>query len=145
MKRYVLLIAAILVTAGGCNYLDVVPETKAKFEDCFKSQSECQKFEYYMYQSMPCPGSHYATPDFMAGDDFISGRKGTVSYFQYKSVLYGIESPSQSYWGFWWSGSIPELDARRTTLDIYESIRHCYMMLDNIDKVPDITKENYDT
>ncbi|MDD5892472.1 MAG: RagB/SusD family nutrient uptake outer membrane protein [Bacteroidales bacterium] len=145
MKRYEFLIAGMLTLAVGCNYLDVVPETKAKFEDCFKSQSECQKFKYYMYQSMPCPGSHYATPDFLAGDDFISGRKGTVSYFQYKSVLYGIESPNQSYWGFWWSGNIPELGSRRTTLDIYESIRHCYMMLDNIDKVPDITTENYNT
>ena len=145
MRRYAILIAGLLIMAGGCSYLNVVPETKATFEDCFKSQSECQKFEYYMYQSMPCLGSHYATPDFFGGDDFITGRKGTVSYFQYKSILYGLESPSQSYWGFWWSGKIDELGGRRTTLDIYDSIRHCYMMLENIDKVPDITKEHYDT
>lgn len=145
MKRIFIVLLASVFAAVSCDYLDVVPESKAKFDDCFKSQSECKKFEYYMYQSMPCMGSHFATPDMLAGDDFISGKKGTVSYFQYKSVLYGLESPSQSYWGFWWTGSIPELDSRRTNLDTYESIRHCYMMLDNIDKVPDISLENYNT
>ena len=145
MKNRIYALIATALCLASCDYLDVVPESKATFDDCFKSQSECQKFEYYMYQSMPCMGSHYATPDFMAGGDYISGRKGTVAYFQYKSVLYGLESPSQSYWGFWYTGSIPEIDWRRTVLDIYESIGHCYMMLNNIDKVPDISEENYDT
>ena len=145
MRKNIILFILASMAVASCDYLDIVPESKAKFEDCFKSQSECKKFQYYMYQSMPCMGSHHATPDFLAGDDIISGKKGTVSYFQYKSVLYGLESPSQSYWGFWWTGSIPELDSRRTKLDTYESIRHCYMMLNNIDKVPDISVENYNT
>lgn len=140
-KIFPILTCAALLAS--CNYLDVVPESKATFDDCFKSQSECQKFEYYLYQSMPLIGTHYTTPDFFGGDDYITGVKGTVAYFQYKSILYGLESPSQSYWGFWWTGSIPEIDWRRNPLDVYESIRHCYMLLNNIDRVPDISEENY--
>lgn len=138
-------ILTILLAFSSCNYLDVVPESKAKFDDIFKQQSECQKFVYYMYQNIPNPMGHCYCPEHMAGDDFISGRKGAVNYFQYKSILYGLESPSQSYFGMWWSGDIPELGGRRTNYNIYASIRHCYMLLNNIDKVPDITEENYNT
>lgn len=140
--KYIILAACVL---SSCNYLDVVPETKATLDDCFKSQSECQKFQHSMYQSMPSFGSHYASPDFFGGDDYITGRKGTVSYFQYKSVLYGLESPSQSYWGWWWAGPIAELGGRRYCEDKYEAIRHCYTMLENIGRVPDISETNFNT
>lgn len=144
MKKYLYLLLAA-ATLGSCDYLDVVPESKATFDDIFRSQTECQKFVYYMYQNIPNPMVHCYTPAHMAGDDFMSGRKGAVNYFQYKSVLYGLESPSQSYYGMWWSGPISELGDRRTNYNIHASIRHCYMLLNNIDKVPDITPQNYDT
>lgn len=143
MKKYLFLFLA--AAFGSCDYLDVVPESKATFDDIFKSQTECQKFVYYMYQNIPAPLVHCWTPQQMAGDDFISGRMGAVNYFQYKSILYGLESPSQSYFGMWWSGKIEELGNRRTNYNIHASIRHCYMLLNNIDKVPGLTPENYDT
>ena len=144
MKKYIYLLFSAVLCAS-CDYLDVVPESKATFDDIFRSQTECQKFVYYMYQNIPNPMIHCWSPSYMAGDDFISGPGGSVQYFQYKSVLYGIESPSQSYFGYWWPGDIPALGNRRSCYNIFSSIRHCYMLLNNIDRVPDITPANYDT
>jgi hypothetical protein len=143
MKKYLYLLLA--VTLGSCDYLDVVPESKATFDDIFRAQTECQKFVYYMYQNIPNPMAHCWSPAYMAGDDYISGPGGPVNYFQYKSVLYGIENPSQSYFGYWWPGPDKDYGGHRTCYNIFESLRHCYMLLNNIDRVPDITPANYDT
>lgn len=146
INKYITLLLLGMAALSSCSYLDIVPDTKATFDDCFKSQAECKKFQMYLYQSMPSPGSWYSVPETYAGDDFISGRKGSVKYFQYKSLLYGLESPSQSYFGFWYTGTSDGMDnSRRTILEMYESIRHCYMFLSNIDRVPDITEENLRT
>ncbi|MDE5954866.1 MAG: RagB/SusD family nutrient uptake outer membrane protein, partial [Bacteroidales bacterium] len=146
INKYIILLLLGMAALSSCSYLDIVPDTKATFDDCFKSQAECKKFQMYLYQSMPSPGSWYSVPETYAGDDFISGRKGSVKYFQYKSLLYGLESPSQSYFGFWYTGTSEGMDnSRRTILEMYESIRHCYMFLANIDRVPDITEENLRT
>ncbi|MDE5733081.1 MAG: RagB/SusD family nutrient uptake outer membrane protein, partial [Bacteroidales bacterium] len=110
INKYIILLLLGMAALASCNWLDIVPDTKATFDDCFKSQAECKKFQMYLYQSMPSPGSWYSVPETYAGDDFISGRKGSVKYFQYKSLLYGLESPSQSYFGFWYTGTSDGMD-----------------------------------
>ncbi|MFR5980770.1 MAG: hypothetical protein ACLUGV_05355 [Alistipes shahii] len=52
------------------------------------------------------------SPDQFAGDDFITGARGTTYYFSSKSLLYGEENANLTYFGRW----APELHQRRHEL-----------------------------
>lgn len=140
--KNIFLILILTLTLNSCeDYLDVVPEGKATIEDIYRTQLQAQNFLYTLYATMPDRVSIQSMPDFGAGGDFISGYYGSVRWFSYKSLLYGLESASNTYFGMWstTSSSYPT-GARR--YDIYGTIRHCYNFLNNIDRVPDITEEN---
>ena len=80
------------------------------------------------------------SPDQFAGDDFITGARGTTYYFSSKSLLYNEETSSDTYFGRWEPSSV----SGGTNYDIYRGIRYCYYMLDNVYKVPVISPENAD-
>ena len=80
------------------------------------------------------------SPDQFAGDDFITGARGTPYYFSSKSLLYNEETSSNTYFGRWEPSSV----SGGTNYDIYRGIRYCYYMLDNVYKVPVISPENAD-
>ena len=80
------------------------------------------------------------SPDQFAGDDFITGARGTTYYFSSKSLLYNEETSSNTYFGRWEPSSV----SGGTNYDIYRGIRYCYYMLDNVYKVPVISPENAD-
>jgi starch-binding outer membrane protein, SusD/RagB family len=142
MKKYISLFISILVlTLYSCDYLNVVPKGQATLDDLFKSSDECQKFVYYMYSQIPTHGWANWQPDLCGGDDMMTGPGGSIRWYPYKSILYGVESPSTTYFGMWdTSSSSP---TGRTNYDLYKGIRYCYLLLNNINKVPDITAENY--
>ena len=89
---------------------------------------------------MPNLIGYYWSPDQFAGDDFITGARGTTYYFSSKSLLYNEETSSNTYFGRWEPSSV----SGGTNYDIYRGIRYCYYMLDNVYKVPVISPENAD-
>ncbi len=142
MKKIYLFAIFISLLAFGvsCDYLDVVPEGQATVDDLFNSENECQKFVDYLYENIPRHGYKW-TPDMFAGDDLITGKKGTTRWYPYKSILYGEENANTTYYGMWYTGS--SSPDGRTNYDIYKSIRYCYMLLEHVGDVPDISEENY--
>lgn len=139
-KIKIFLILLLPIAFASCNYLDVVPEGQATVDDVFSSETECQKFIYTLYSEVPWHGFKW-TPDMFAGDDIMTGSKGTTRWYPYKSILYGEETASTTYYGLWYTGT--ESPSGRTNYEVYKSIRYCYMLLDNINNVPDISEENY--
>ena len=80
------------------------------------------------------------SPDQFAGDDFVTGARGTTYYFSSKSLLYGEENANLTYFGRW----APNCTSGGTNYDIYRGIRYCFYLLDNIYKVPAVSQENAD-
>lgn len=140
MKKIISAFAFLPLLFCSCEYLDVVPEGKATEEDIWKTTEQADKFRYYLQTYMPNLIGYDWSPDQFAGDDFISGARGTTYYFSSKSILYGEETSSKTYFGRWANSST----GGSTNYDIYRGIRYCYYMLDNVYNVPVITHENAD-
>ena len=141
MKLSKLLLATILCfTFSGCKkYLDVIPEGQASLDDMFKSEVECQKFVQYLYHNIPTHGGVYL-PDMYGADDFVSNVKGTTRWFRFKSILFDEENANSTYFGMW--STELSTPTGRTNYDIFNSIRYCYLLLERIHKVPDLSPEN---
>jgi hypothetical protein len=135
-----LLIASVAIFTA-CDFLDIVPTEQATVDDLFATRADCEKFALYLYHNIPTHGSSTYLPDMYAGDDMITGPRGTTRYFRYKSILYGEETPSQTYFKMW--STAENEPAGNTKYDVYKSIRNCYMLLDRIDETPGLSDEDY--
>ena len=91
MKKIISILAFTSLLCCSCDYLDVVPEGKATEEDIWKTTEQADKFRYYLQTYMPNLIGYDWSPDQFAGDDFITGARGTTYYFSSKSLLYGEE------------------------------------------------------
>lgn len=140
MKKIISILAFTSLLCCSCDYLDVVPEGKATEEDIWKTTEQADKFRYYLQTYMPNLIGYDWSPDQFAGDDFITGARGTTYYFSSKSLLYNEETSSNTYFGRWEPSSV----SGGSNYDIYRGIRYCYYMLDNVYKVPVISPENAD-
>lgn len=96
-----ILFAALTLGYTSCDYLDVVPKSKATENDIWKTPAEAKKFRFNMMQYMPVLFSYTKSPDQFAGDDFMSGSRSTSYWFPGKSLHYNEENPSQTYFGYW--------------------------------------------
>jgi len=131
-----IILAAFL--AASCNYLDVVPTSKATEDDIFKTAAQAKNFRFNMMSFMPNIICSAWAPDILAGDDFTTGPRSTAYWFPGKSLLYNMENPSQTYFGYW----APTARDNGTNYDMFRGIRYSYYFMDNIYRIPDITEEN---
>lgn len=138
---YALLVACSMLTLTSCEFLDVVPESTATEDDIYKTQNQAQKFVYSCYKGIPDYYYLQSFPDFLAGNDIMTGWYGSVRYFHFKSLLYDQESPSSTYYALWSTTAVNK-PAGYTSKPIWTAIRYCYNLLNNLDRVPDITEEN---
>jgi len=140
MKKLLIFIS-IIAFSSCSDYLDVVPEGKATMDDIYKTQRQAQNYVLSMYHAIPNRYHIQYLPDLLAGGDLLSGWYGAARYFSYKSLLYGLESSSSTYFAMWSTVS-PSYPTGYSAYDIFSSIRVCYNVLNNLDKVPDITDDN---
>lgn len=124
-----------------CDFLDVVPEGTPTTDDIYKTQIQAEKMVLSCYREIPNYFHPQQFPDATGGDEFIMGHSGTTRWFHYKSLINGEESPSSTYFGLW-SNTAEAYPTGAVTKDIWGAIRNCYQVLNNLDKVPDITSDN---
>lgn len=137
MKRiYILILLAFCISS--CNYLDVVPTSKATEEDIFKTAAQAKNFRFNMMTFMPNLIGHRWCPDPLGGDDFTCCARSTAYYFTGKSIYYNMENPSMTYFGYW----APCARAGGVNYDIFRGIRYAYYFLEHIGDIPDATEEN---
>lgn len=137
MKKIILALAAAL-SFSSCEYLDIIPESKATEADIWKTTKQAEAYRYYMRTYMPNRITFDWNPDLFAGDDMMTGGVGNTYWFSYKSLIYDEETASTTYFGMW----APCCTSGGTNYDIYRGIRYAYYMLDNCYKVPAISQEN---
>lgn len=114
----VLLLITTTFLFSACNYLDVVPDEKAKEEDAFEDTSGAKRFLYSCYAHLPNPRSGDASLDFMTGDEVVTAFEHET-FASFPKGNYSASTPVISYWD-----------------TLFQGLRQCYIFLNNIDKVP---------
>ncbi len=140
MKKLTIILFSLLsLSLNSCNYLDVVPDDTATLEDAFKNQENAQKFIYSIYGHIGNMNRYWIPGQIFGGDDLATNSKGTTRWFAYKSMIYGEETANTTYHNFMRATGSP---TGGVSYDYYTAIRYCYMLLNNIDTVPNITEQN---
>lgn len=128
-------IASSLLGVGSCNgFLNVVPDDGvATLEMAFDLRSTALRYLATCYSYMPVDGNVASDSGMLTGDELwdlvgriVSNTSSRVpnSYFQ---IARGFQSASRVYANDWAS--------------MYEGIRCCDILVENIDQVPDMTEE----
>lgn len=136
------LVALVAGTLSACDFLDVVPMGNATKEDIYKTQIQTERMVVGCYGEIPdVMQPQKGFPGLMGSDEMVVGNRGTTRWFHYKSLMNGDESSSNTYFAMW-SNTADKYPVDAQKKDIWGAIRNCYDVLNNIDKVPDISDEN---
>lgn len=144
MRKYILkvfsffAVAGSLLSVGACNkYLNVVPDDGvATLDMAFDLRSTAIRYLATCYSYMPVNGNVASDPAMLCGDELwdlvgriVSNTNARVpsTYFQ---IARGFQSASRVYANDWAS--------------MYEGIRCCDILVENIDNVPDMTQYEKD-
>lgn len=125
--KQLLAVALFLITLGvgltSCNFLNIVPDGTASSEDAFKNPMAAKRYLYSCYGFIPSPSSGTGSMDFLGGDEVVTPfEHETPSKFN--KGIYTSTDPILSYWN-----------------QLFEGIRYCYTLQQNVDKVPLMDKE----
>ena len=104
---------------GGCNYLDVVPDGTAVEGDAFKNPRAAEGYLYSCYGFLPRVSDTFAM-DLLTGDEVITAFEHEY-WANFAKGSYTASAPIISYWN-----------------TLYTGIRYCYLLLQNIDTVPNM-------
>lgn len=123
-----------------CNFLDVIPSGKATETDLFKTHVQADNFAASLYYYMPNRWYFQSSLEMCGGGDMVSSFYGSVYYFKWKSLVFNsLETASNTYVAMW-STTCPKADGA-VSYNVWGGIRNAYLLLENIDKVPDATEE----
>ena len=133
-KIYAFATLCLLTLAGSCNkFLDVVPNDGiATLDMAFNLRSTAERYLGTCYSYMPIEGNVIHDPAMLTGDELwdlvgriVSNTSARVpnTYFQ---IARGYQSASNVYANDW--------------ADMYRGIRCCDILVENVDRVPDMTR-----
>ncbi|MFQ6940046.1 MAG: RagB/SusD family nutrient uptake outer membrane protein [Alistipes finegoldii] len=127
MKYYTHILSLILSAAflfQACSYLDVVPDETPDEKDAFQNPTMAERYLYSCYSFLPNPRHETASLD---TDDVRRGGHslGARDLRQFPEGNYNASEPVISYWN-----------------TLFGGIRRCYILLENIDAVPNMTEAN---
>jgi hypothetical protein len=138
MRNKILMIMAVAFTAVSCNWLDIVPKDSANEDDFWKNALTAERLLYRMYTYRPeivyssLPGQPFG------GDDLMTSCKSTTKEWAYKSMMYGEETPSVVYHNLM---KLSGAASGGVNYALYEGIRYAYLIIENVDRVPDLMEE----
>lgn len=132
MKKNINIIFLFLLSfmISSCDYLDIVPDDTPVMEDAFKRPNEAQNFLYALYSFMPLENDMFYSIGLWGTDEMAT--PWDRAHYYAKRMMKGELNANDPFFDYWTtSGSI----------DLYDGIRQCYVFLENIDQVPDMTDE----
>ena len=127
MKKSLIIILIGSFLLGGCNkYLDIVPDELPTEADAFRDRNAAMRYLYACYS--PIGGvltSKYTDGaiDQVTADEVVTPWL-TWNYSLFTQGDYSASAPRIYYWS-----------------DLYRAIRLCYILLENIDQVPEVSAE----
>ncbi|MDR2026593.1 MAG: RagB/SusD family nutrient uptake outer membrane protein [Prevotellaceae bacterium] len=119
MKKifYFLLLSGLTFTYS-CKYLDIVPDEIPTENDAFKDRKAAERFLYSCYSYLPNPRADVNSIDLYTADEIVSPFEHET-FANFPKGNYTSVNPVISYWN-----------------TLFQGIRQCYIMLDNVDGVP---------
>lgn len=122
INRYLFLINLFVSISlfSGCDFLDIVPDERANEEDVYKDVNAARGFLYSCYSYMPVTNSMENSMDFLTGDEVVTCFD-TNPFSDIPRGNYSAANLKISYWS-----------------DLYNGIRQSYILMKNIDRVPNI-------
>lgn len=113
-----------MLTIGysSCDFLDIVPDEITTEADAFKDRNAAKNFVYSCYGYLPQSNVASGSLDLLTGDEVITAFEHET-FASFPKGNYTASSPVISYWNTFFQG-----------------LRQCYIFLENVDKVPDLTE-----
>ena len=127
MKYYTHILSLILSAAflfQACSYLDVVPDETPDEKDAFQNPTMAEPYLYSCYSFLPNPRHETASLDLMTADEVVTPWEHET-FANFPKGNYNASEPVISYWN-----------------TLFGGIRRCYILLENIDAVPNMTEAN---
>ncbi|NOW95132.1 RagB/SusD family nutrient uptake outer membrane protein [Mucilaginibacter sp. SG564] len=131
---YKLLLAITLCTTGvSCKkYLDVTPSNVGTLEYAFRNRNEAENYLFACYSTMQQTSNVIYNAGFTTSAEIVYPNNLTTNFFDQRGfdLIRGTQntgSPSLNYWGNS-NGGAP----------LFQAIRRCNIMLENIDKPIDL-------
>lgn len=127
MKKNTLYLFILLLITGlntSCNYLDIVPDETATEKDAFANPRAALRYLYSCYGYLPQSNMVQSCMDF-TGDETIS--PFSESYVKFAESSYDSSNTIISYWN-----------------TLFQGIRQCYLLKENIHSVPKISQDEID-
>jgi len=134
------LVFLIALSACKKGYLDIVPDNLPTLDNSFTSRVEAEKFLFTCYSFLPKEGNPDSNPGFNAGDELWFYKDPLFDFFRIDPYLIarGRQNKSAPYMNYWGenlgTGNVTAFDGR----SMWQGIRDCNIMLENIDKVKDL-------
>lgn len=138
-------VAAACLALTSCDFLDVVPNEAATTDDIYKTPASAMAMVVTCYNDIPNYFQSQKMPDWTGGNDMIMGYSDQGRWFHYFSLLYGTESPSSTYFALWSQTAANYPTGAVKDYNVWKSIRNCYNVLNNIDKVPAMSETDRNT
>ncbi|MGV8963504.1 MAG: RagB/SusD family nutrient uptake outer membrane protein [Candidatus Saccharimonadaceae bacterium] len=117
-----------------CDYLDVVPDNVATIDYAFRNRTEAEKFLFTCYNHRPRVGSVDIDPAMNGGDEtwqFYPIAGWQFADFVNSNIARGFQNTNDPILNFW--------DAGHAGSGLWIGIRDCNILLENIEKVPDLS------
>lgn len=124
---YMICLPVLVASAVSCNYLDIVPDETTREEDAFQNMNTAEGFLYSCYSFLPDPRDETSSLDLMTSDEVVTTYEHET-FANFPKGNYNASDPVISYWN-----------------TLFGGIRRCYILLDNIDTVPNMPAETVRT
>ena len=137
--KSIIIASVALVSATGCDYLDIVPDNTIELTNLFETKDKAYRALTDVYSYFPDPNGVHSSY-WLCGDEWSerldSEVADTRSYCPGSKVMRDwstASSPILSYW-----------DGTGQAYDLYEGIRICNIVLDGLNpNIPDLTIYEY--
>ena len=142
MKKFfksIIIASVALVSATGCDYLDIVPDNTIELTNLFETKEKAYRALSDVYSYMPDVWGVHSSY-WLAGDEWSERLDSEVadsrSYCVGSKVMRDWTNPSSPILGFW--------DGSGKAQDLYEGIRICNIFLEGLSpNIPDLTIYEY--
>ena len=130
MKTYMrisLLTWIVIFFTAAFIFLDVVPDETPDEKDAFQNPTMAERYLYSCYSFLPDPRHETASLDLLTADEVVTPWEHET-FANFPKGNYNASDPVISYWN-----------------TLFGGIRRCYLLLENIDGVPNMTEANLRT
>ena len=125
MKKinYIFYLLAVTFTLSSCDFLDIVPDERPTEKDAFEDIEAAERFMYSCYAFLPESRHGSSSLDLLTGDEVVTAFEHET-FASFPKGNFTAANPVISYWNTFFQG-----------------IKQCYILLNNIDQVPNLKKD----